>query len=68
MCDNTNRVPVREFTVEMARRAMNDGGLYATCTACGASYYVELDAEEYDCHECGAKGTVTSPMRLNGWI
>jgi hypothetical protein len=34
----------------------------ARCTVCAAEHDVEPDATDYDCQECGAKDTVTSPL------
>ncbi|MFA5762390.1 MAG: hypothetical protein WC931_02235 [Bacilli bacterium] len=52
---------------EIAHMAL-DSVVQARCTECDAIHDVEPDAEDYDCTECDAKGTVTSPLRKLGLI
>lgn len=43
-------------------RALDEGVVRATCSACGAEAVVEPDAEGYGCEACGGEGTVSSPI------
>lgn len=50
------------FTLKEIMAMEFDGVATAICTKCGAEHRVEPDARGYDCDECGAKGSVTSPI------
>jgi len=56
------------FTWEELKHMLFDGVAEARCTECRESAQVEPDAEDYDYQACGAKGSVTSPLRKLGLI
>ena len=56
------------FTYRDLARMMFDGAADAQCSECGAYAHVEPDAEDYDCPNCDAEGSVTSPLRKVGLI
>jgi len=51
-----------------AMESERDGWVHARCSSCGAEHKVEPDAEMFDCDECGAQESVTSPLRESGLI
>ncbi len=56
------------FTVAEIVEMVVDSLIPARCTACGGYAHVEPDAEGYDCAECGASATVTSPLVKLGFV
>lgn len=68
--DNRNKddFTVDGFTEAEIEVMVFDSVVQARCTACGDIRDVEPDARGYDCHECGAKRTVTSPLVKLGLI
>ena len=56
------------FSYRELERMLFDGAVDAQCSECGAYVHVEPDAEDYDCPNCDATGTVTSPLRKLGLI
>lgn len=56
------------FTYKELERMLLDGAVDAQCSECGAYLHVEPDAEDYDCPNCDATGSVTSPLRKAGLI
>ena len=56
------------FTRSDIERMAFDSVVQARCSECEDIADVEPDARDYDCHSCGAKGTVTSPLIKLGLI
>lgn len=56
------------FSEEDIERMFFDSVVDAKCTNCGDLAQVEPDARDYNCHYCGALGTVTSPLIKLGLI
>ena len=56
------------FTFDEIEHMSLDSVVTAKCSECGGEVEVEPDADKYDCHECGAKGSVTSPLRKLGLV
>ena len=57
-----------EWSFEELEEMVHEGIAIGICTECGAQHNVEPDAQGYDCFECGAEGTVTSPLVEAGFI
>jgi len=66
--DRDPDLTVDGFTEEEIERMVFDSVVDAKCTECGDLTQVEPDARGYDCHSCGGKGTVTSPLIKLGLI
>jgi len=56
------------FSEEEIERMIFDSVVEARCTECGDLRSVEPDARDYDCHECGAERSVTSPLIKLGLV
>jgi len=56
------------YSFEEIERFVFDSVVQARCPYCKHEMDVEPDAENYDCHGCGAKGVITSPLVKLGLI
>ncbi len=56
------------FTVAEIVQMAIDSLVPARCAECEAEHHIEPDAEGYDCQECHAPGSVTSPLVKLGFI
>lgn len=49
----------------IVERLLEDREELESCTKCGALIdSIEPDADDYDCEDCGAKGTVQGSMNI----
>lgn len=56
------------FSQAEIQRMAFESVIQARCSDCDDIQDVEPDARGYDCHSCGAQGTVTSPLVKLGLI
>lgn len=67
MADQTGEA-VDGFSWDDVARFVLDDVVPARCSECGFERQVEPDAQLYDCFECGAEESVTSPLIKLGLV
>lgn len=68
MAPRENDIAVDGYTWAELRDMCFDGVVRARCVFCNDEWEVEPDARNYDCHSCGAKQSISSPLVKLGLI